>query len=65
MPSFLFAQGGTDAIRVLQQMTIVAPFYAGLVYTTGAMTSMHHLFKRMFDNSAMQGGPETIQQAKK
>lgn len=38
----------SDAIRVLAQMTITAPFYAGVAYSLGALASKYGLAARLF-----------------
>jgi hypothetical protein len=43
--SNLFA---SDSIRVVEQMTVTAPFYAGIAYSLGALGSKHQLLKKLF-----------------
>jgi hypothetical protein len=38
----------SDPIRVLAQMSITAPFYAGVAYSFGALVSKHDLLRRLF-----------------
>lgn len=38
----------SDPIRVWAQMTITAPFYAGLAYSLGALVSKHQLLTKLF-----------------
>jgi hypothetical protein len=54
MPTFTPGFGGVDPIRVVQQMFVVAPFYAGLAYTAGAITAAHDVLKRIFGSSSLQ-----------
>jgi hypothetical protein len=42
---------GADPIRVAAQMLIVAPFYAGLAYSLGALAERHNLLKKIFGHS--------------
>jgi hypothetical protein len=39
---------GSDPIQVLAQMTVTAPFYAGVAYTLGALASKNQLLTRFF-----------------
>jgi hypothetical protein len=39
---------GTDPVRVWAQMSITAPFYAGISYCLGAVASKHRLLDRIF-----------------
>jgi hypothetical protein len=38
----------SDPVRVLAQMTITAPFYAGIAYSLGALASKHQLLTKLF-----------------
>ena len=58
MPTF-FAVG--DAIRVGEQISVVAPFYAGLAYSVGAIAETHDLVKKIFGNSGMRPETETTE----
>jgi hypothetical protein len=58
MPTFF---AGGDPIRVAEQISVVAPFYAGLAYSAGAIAETHNLVKRFFDNSRMQPETETTE----
>jgi hypothetical protein len=58
MPTFF---GGDDPIRVLEQLDVVAPFYAGLAYSVGAFAATHDLFKRVFGNPPMPSDTTTTQ----
>jgi hypothetical protein len=53
--------GGVDPIRVVEQMTAVAPFYASLAYSIGALAGKRNLLDRVFHRSPMQAEPETIE----
>ena len=59
-PTFTPDFGGVDPIRVAQQMTVVAPFCAGLASSAGAIAARYDLLKKIFGNSRMQNEPETI-----
>jgi len=61
MPTFTLGFGGVDPIRVAEQIDVVAPFYAGLAYSAGAIAETHDLVKRIFGNSRIQPETETIQ----
>jgi len=56
MPTFF---AGSDPIRVAEQINVVAPFYAGLAYSTGAIAETRDLVNRFFGNSRMQPETET------
>lgn len=60
-PMFTPGFGGVDPIRVAQQMTVVAPFYAGLAYSVGALAGKRHLLDRGFSPSSMQVEPEPVE----
>jgi hypothetical protein len=55
MPTFAAVLGGVDPIRVLQQMFVVAPFYAGLAYSIGGLAARHDVLQRLF------GRPPSVQ----
>lgn len=58
MPAFSPGLSGVDLGRLVLQMFVVAPFYAGLAYSIGALAERHNLLKRPFEHSpTMQ--PET------
>jgi len=59
MPTFTPGFGGVDPVRVVQQMMVVAPFYAGLAYSAGAIAATHHLLEKIFGSSPTQGESET------
>ena len=49
--------GASDPVRVLAQMTITAPFYAGTGYSLGALASKHRLLARILPSSAILNNP--------
>jgi hypothetical protein len=51
MPVFAPGFAGVDPVRVAQQMFVVAPFYAGLAYSIGALAAKHNLLKKTFRHS--------------
>jgi hypothetical protein len=64
MPTFAPGFGGVDPVRFALQTLAVAPFYAGLAYTAGALAAKHDLLKRIFGSSPMQPEPEMTQTEK-
>jgi hypothetical protein len=38
----------SDPIRVWAQMSVTAPFYAGIAYSLGALASKHHVLTKLF-----------------
>jgi len=38
----------SDPVRVLAQISITAPFYAGVAYSLGALVSKHQLLIKLF-----------------
>jgi hypothetical protein len=58
-PSFTPGFGGVDPIRTVDQMFVVAPFYAGLAYSAGAFAANHDLLGRIFGSSRMHPETET------
>ena len=57
----LFTSGGVDPVRVAEQIAVIAPFYAGLAYSAGAMAGTHDLLKRIFGNPRIQSENEAVQ----
>jgi len=51
MPTLTPGFGGVDPVRVAQQMTVVAPFYAGLAYSIGALAARHNVSKKFLGPS--------------
>jgi hypothetical protein len=60
-PTFTPSFGGVDPVRVALQISVVAPFYAGLAYSAGAIAARHDLLKRIFGSSPVQPEPEGTQ----
>ncbi|MFZ1142066.1 MAG: hypothetical protein WAN76_23035 [Candidatus Sulfotelmatobacter sp.] len=50
-PTFTHGFVAGDLIRVVQQMVVVAPFYAGLAYSIGALAARHDIVKKLFGRS--------------
>jgi hypothetical protein len=61
MPTFQDLRGA-DPIRVAAQMLIVAPFYAGLAYSVGALAERHNLVKKLFGYSPTREPEPNIMQ---
>jgi hypothetical protein len=59
MPTFTPGFGGVDPIRVAEQIDVVAPFYAGLAYSIGAIAQTHGLLRRIFGSSAIRPEAQT------
>lgn len=57
-PTFAPGFGGVDPVRIALQMSTVAPFYAGLAYSAGALAAKIDLLKRIFGSGPMQPEPE-------
>jgi hypothetical protein len=47
MPTFTLGFGGVDPVRVAQQVTVIAPFYAGLAYSIGALAARHNVLQQL------------------
>lgn len=47
MPTFTNLTG-TDPVRVLAQMTVTAPFYAGVAYAAGALVAKFRILQKLF-----------------
>jgi hypothetical protein len=47
MPTFTPGFGGVDLVRVAQQVTVIAPFYAGLAYSAGALAAGHSVWQQL------------------
>jgi len=47
MPRFTNVLIG-DPVRVWAQMSVTAPFYAGMAYSLGALSSKHQILKKLF-----------------
>lgn len=61
MPTFTGGLGGVDPIRVSLQMSVIAPFYAGLAYSAGAIAGKHSLLRRIFGHPDMHAEPAMAQ----
>jgi len=59
--SFAAGLGDGDPIRFVEQMFVVAPFYAGLAYSVGALGGSHDLLKKLFKPSPMPSDREIAQ----
>jgi hypothetical protein len=57
MPTFTDFRG-SDPVRVLQQMTVVAPFYSGVAYSVGALLENHKLLERIIRRIFAEPEPE-------
>jgi hypothetical protein len=57
MPTFTPGFGGVDPIRVAEQLDVVAPFYAGIAYSAGALVGTRSLLDRIVRGSSMQADP--------
>jgi hypothetical protein len=64
-PMFTPGFGGVDPVRIALQMSTVAPFYAALAYSAGALAAKRDLLKRIFSSSPMQPEPERTQTEKR
>ena len=42
---------GSDPVRVVKQMTVVAPFYGGMAYSLGALAAKHSVLGKFFTSS--------------
>jgi hypothetical protein len=65
MPTFTPGFGGVDPVRVAQQMTVVAPFYAGLAYSIGALAARHNVSKKFLGPSPDMQPESEITQTEK
>ena len=50
--------GDSDVVRIALQITAVAPFYAGLAYTAGALAESRDVLHRVFSRPSMAPEPE-------
>jgi hypothetical protein len=50
--SNLFA---SDPKRVLEQMNVTAPFYAGIAYTVGALAAKYDVLHKLFSLQSPEG----------
>ncbi len=51
---------GSDPIRVMQQMAVVAPFYSGVAYSVGAFLENHKLLERITKSIFAEPEPEVF-----
>jgi hypothetical protein len=59
VPTFSVGFGGVDPVRVSEQIDVVAPLYAGVAYSIGALAARHNLLEKFFGHSrGMQPEPE-------
>ena len=49
---------GSDPIRLVQQMTAVAPFYSGVAYSIGALFESHKLLERIIRSMFAEPEPD-------
>lgn len=61
VPTFTPGFGGVDPIRVGQQMAVVAPFYAALAYSVGALAGTRNLLDRVFRRPPVQVEAERLE----
>jgi len=47
-PTFAPDFGGVDPLRVAEQLFVIAPFYAGLAYSVGALAAGHSVLQQLF-----------------
>lgn len=52
MPWFASGFLAGDPVRVAQQVLVIAPFYAGLAYSLGALAARHDILRKFFGHSA-------------
>src|SRR5258708_5709214 len=57
MPT-LYDLRGSDPARVVEQITVVAPFYSGIAYSMGAVAQKHDLVERIITALRRQPEPE-------
>jgi hypothetical protein len=60
MPTFRDL-GFSDPVRVLQQMLVVAPFYSGIAYSSGAFLSKRRVFDH-FGGSSLTGQSDSAEE---
>jgi len=54
-PTF-YDLGGSDPVRVVEQMTVIAPFYSGIAYSLGAVMQKYKSLERLI--SSLRRDPE-------
>jgi len=57
MPTFTDLRG-SDPIRLVQQMTVVEPFYSGVAYSIGALLENHKICERIIGHIFSEPEPE-------
>jgi hypothetical protein len=63
-PTFTPDFGGVDPVRAALQISAIAPFYAGLAYSAGAIAAKRDLLKRIFGSGPIQPESEGTQREK-
>jgi hypothetical protein len=61
MPTLTPGFGGVDPVRSVEQMTVMAPFYAGLAYSLGALAEKHDLLRRAFPHPSGEVETEVVE----
>lgn len=56
-----FDVGGSDPVRVLEQMTVIAPLYCSIAYSLGAFATKTNRLKRLWESLSREPGPEVIE----
>lgn len=51
---------GSDPVRLVQQMTVVAPFYSGVAYSIGALLKNHNVLERIIGSLSREPEPEVF-----
>lgn len=61
MPTFSnLGLGGSDPIRVAQQLDITVPFYSGIAYSIGALLTKHKVIERFVSSLRREPEPEVF-----
>ena len=61
MPTFSnLGLGGSDPIRVAQQLDITVPFYSGIAYSIGALLTKHKVIERFVSSLRRESEPEVF-----
>lgn len=61
MPTFSnLGLGGSDPIRVAQQLDITVPFYSGIAYSIGARLTKHKVIERFVSSLRRESEPEVF-----
>jgi hypothetical protein len=56
---------GSDPIRLVQQMTVVAPFYSGVAYSIGALLESHKMLERIIRSIFRSLSPKCLGRSKR